>query len=74
MLLSIIMWWLQAKTEDVVSADASTVNSWGDDDPSVFVMTIAGMMEGDFQLTNGFGPTKAPQVMKVRLQNIKSNN
>ncbi|QCE00519.1 glucan 1 [Vigna unguiculata] len=55
---------LQAKTEDVVSADASTVNSWGDDDPSVFVMTIAGMMEGDFQLTNGFGPTKAPQVMK----------
>jgi len=49
----------------VVTADASKVNGWGDDDPSVFVMTIAGMMQGEFQVTNGYGPTKAPLVMKV---------
>ncbi|ESW13140.1 hypothetical protein PHAVU_008G171400 [Phaseolus vulgaris] len=58
-------YFLQAKREDVVTADALKVNnSWGDDDPSVFVMTIAGGMQGEFQVTNGYGPTKAPQVMK----------
>jgi len=55
-----------------VTADALKVNnSWGDDDPSVFVMTIAGGMQGEFQVTNGYGPTKAPQVMKVTKYKVK---
>lgn len=48
-----------------MTADVSKVRGWGDDDPTVFVMTIAAMMQGEFQVTNGYGPRKAPQVMKV---------
>ncbi|XP_024639779.2 probable glucan 1,3-beta-glucosidase A [Medicago truncatula] len=40
------------------------VRRWKDDDPTVFEMTIAARLQGDFQITNGYGPTKAAQVMK----------
>ncbi|KAL9315761.1 hypothetical protein ACSQ67_016762 [Phaseolus vulgaris] len=40
------------------------VSAWKDDDPTIFVITIAARLQGDFQVTNGYGPTKAPQVMK----------
>jgi len=56
---------LQAKTERGVTADVSRVSAWKDDDPTIFVITIAARLQGDFQVTNGYGPTKAPQVMKV---------
>ncbi|XP_028794885.1 probable glucan 1,3-beta-glucosidase A [Neltuma alba] len=55
---------LQAKTEELVTADVSEVNGWGDDDPTVFLLTISKRMQGEFQVTNGYGPHKAPQVMK----------
>ncbi|KAH9756667.1 Mannan endo-1,4-beta-mannosidase [Citrus sinensis] len=55
---------LQAKTEELVTADYEGATSWGDDDPSVFEMTINGSMQGEFQVTNGYGPQKAPQVMR----------
>uniref|UniRef100_A0A5B7BU40 Uncharacterized protein n=1 Tax=Davidia involucrata TaxID=16924 RepID=A0A5B7BU40_DAVIN len=55
---------LQVKTEELVTADSKGDGGWGDDDPSVFVMTIAGRMQGEFQVTNGYGPVRAPQVMK----------
>ncbi|KAK7301248.1 hypothetical protein RJT34_12109 [Clitoria ternatea] len=57
-------YFLQAKTEELVTADVSAVRGWRDDDPTVFVTTIAGRMEGEFQVTNGYGPHKAQQVMK----------
>lgn len=59
---------LQAKTEELVTADyaAGNTSGWGDDDPSVFVFRIARKLEGEFQLTNGYGPLKAPQVLRVR--------
>jgi len=56
---------LQAKSEEVVTADVSKVSAWEDDDPTIFVITIAARLQGEFQVTNGYGPTKAPQVMKV---------
>lgn len=56
---------LQAKTQEMVTADVSGVSGWGDDDPTVFVMTIAVRLQGEFQVTNGYGPLKAPCVMKV---------
>ncbi|KAK9741073.1 hypothetical protein RND81_03G079400 [Saponaria officinalis] len=43
---------LQAKTQDLE-----------DNNPSVFVMTIVGALQGEYQVTNGYGPDKAPQVM-----------
>ncbi|XP_015885542.3 probable glucan 1,3-beta-glucosidase A [Ziziphus jujuba] len=56
---------LQAKTEELVTADYADGNTkWGDDDPSVFVFAIARKLEGEFQVTNGYGPLKAPQVMR----------
>lgn len=65
---------MQAKTEESVTADyGGGGNGWGDDDPSVFVMKTVGHMEGEFQVTNGYGPEKAVQVMKVR-QDIYVNN
>lgn len=58
---------LQAKTEELVTADyAGSSSGWGDDDPSVFVITISGTLQGEFQVTNGYGPKLAPQVMRVR--------
>lgn len=49
-----------------MTADAERGNDhWGDDDPSVFYITISGKLQGEFQVTNGYGPHKAPQVMKV---------
>ncbi|KAK1555886.1 hypothetical protein Q3G72_032854 [Acer saccharum] len=56
---------IQAKTEELVTADyAGSSGSWGDDDPSVFVMAISGRLQGEFQVTNGYGPNKAPQIMR----------
>ncbi|KAH7567787.1 hypothetical protein JRO89_XS07G0149000 [Xanthoceras sorbifolium] len=56
--------YLQVKTEELVTADYAGSSGWGDDDPSVFVMTISGRMQGEFQVTNGYGPNKAPQIMR----------
>lgn len=54
------------KSDTEVTADGNS-SSWGDDDPSVFSMTIGSGLQGEYQLTNGFGPDKAPQIMKVRV-------
>ncbi|PQM41464.1 glucan 1 3-beta-glucosidase A [Prunus yedoensis var. nudiflora] len=56
---------LQAKTEDLVTADyAGSGSGWGNNDPSVFVISFSGKLEGEFQVTNGYGPKKAPKVMR----------
>ncbi|KAE8666825.1 putative Pollen-specific protein C13 precursor [Hibiscus syriacus] len=55
---------LQAKTEEQVTADSRGSKGWGDDDPSVFVMKMTGRLEGEFQVTNGYGPESAAQVMR----------
>ncbi|KAG5544358.1 hypothetical protein RHGRI_016942 [Rhododendron griersonianum] len=55
---------LQVKTEELVTADSKGDGNWGNDDPSVFVMTNRGGPNGEFQVTNGYGPIKAPQIMK----------
>ncbi|KAK2429558.1 hypothetical protein P8452_43155 [Trifolium repens] len=57
-------YFLQAKTEELVTVDVSKVKGWRDDDPTVFEMTIAARLQGDFQITNGYGSRKAAQVMK----------
>ncbi|KAK7275744.1 hypothetical protein RIF29_16866 [Crotalaria pallida] len=55
---------LQAKSEVLVTADVSKVSGWGNDDPTVFELTIASRLQGEFQVTNGYGPRIAPLVMK----------
>lgn len=61
---------LQARSEVLVTADYARSTEWGNNDPSVFVITFSGKLEGEFQVTNGYGPKKAPQVMWVRDFNI----
>lgn len=48
-----------------MTADYAGDGGWGDDDPSVFIMNIVGTLQGEYQVTNGYGPEKAPQVMRV---------
>ncbi|CAL5386106.1 unnamed protein product [Camellia sinensis] len=54
---------LQVKTENLVTADSKGNGSWGNDDQYVFTVTNTGGLHGEFQLTNGYGPVNAPQVM-----------
>ncbi|KAK1309006.1 hypothetical protein QJS10_CPA09g00532 [Acorus calamus] len=56
--------YLQARTEALVTADFQGRTTWGDDDPSVFVMRIVGTMQGEFQVTNGYGLQQAATVMR----------
>ncbi|KAK4758326.1 hypothetical protein SAY87_019627 [Trapa incisa] len=55
---------LQAKSEVLVTADHPGGTGWRNDDPSVFVVSISGQLKGEFQVTNGYGPQRAPQVMR----------
>ncbi|XP_058096727.1 glucan 1,3-beta-glucosidase-like isoform X2 [Magnolia sinica] len=55
---------IQVRTEHLVSADFSANSSWGDDDPSVFVMGITRTLQGEFQITNGYGREKATQILQ----------
>ncbi|XP_028755065.1 probable glucan 1,3-beta-glucosidase A [Neltuma alba] len=57
---------LQAQSETVVSADFQGSTNWEDGDPSVFHMTIVkgSTLQGEYQITNGYGPLRAPQVMQ----------
>lgn len=57
---------LQAKTESSVTADFAGNSSWRNDDPSVFWIRTFGTLRGEYQVTNGYGPSIAPTVMRVR--------
>ena len=52
-----------------MAADSKGDGGWGDSDPSVFIMTISRRLQGEYQLTHGYGPLKASQVMRVRCSN-----
>ncbi|KAL0305089.1 UNVERIFIED_CONTAM: putative glucan 1,3-beta-glucosidase A [Sesamum angustifolium] len=57
--------YLQAETEDYVMANYSgSPDEWGDQDPSVFEMHIVKTLQGEYQLTNGYGPDVAPEIMR----------
>lgn len=51
--------------EGRVTADSTGDGNWGDNDPSIFVVRIEEGPLGEFQVTNGYGPVLAPQVMQV---------
>ncbi|OMO94237.1 Glycoside hydrolase, family 5 [Corchorus olitorius] len=60
-------YYLQVNAEDVVTADWAGSDGWeDDDDPSVFEMKNTERMEGEFQITNGYGPEEAARVMRSR--------
>ncbi|KAA8522501.1 hypothetical protein F0562_013138 [Nyssa sinensis] len=53
-----------AKTDSSVTADYGGNSDWRNQNPSVFRMKIVKTLKGEFQVTNGYGPDKAPQVMR----------
>ncbi|XP_011074156.1 probable glucan 1,3-beta-glucosidase A [Sesamum indicum] len=56
---------LQVKEKDEsVSADYEGDGGWKDDDSSVFSIKFGRILQGEYQVTNGYGPLIAPQVMK----------
>ncbi|PPS18837.1 hypothetical protein GOBAR_AA01751 [Gossypium barbadense] len=55
---------LQVQSETLVTADY-TGSSWDDSDPSVLNIAIVNTLQGEYQITNGYGPVKAPQVMQA---------
>ncbi|PPD95738.1 hypothetical protein GOBAR_DD07217 [Gossypium barbadense] len=55
--------WL-VQSETLVTADY-TGSSWDDSDPSVLNIAIVNTLQGEYQITNGYGPVKAPQVMQA---------
>ena len=57
-----------------MTADFAENSEWGDNDPSVFVMKNSGGLQGEFQVTNGYGSQRAPQIMRVRLKKLKCTN
>ncbi|GLU16222.1 hypothetical protein SLE2022_326660 [Rubroshorea leprosula] len=59
---------LRAQSEALVTADCQGSSEWGDNDPSVFLMTCTGRLQGEFQVTNGYGPENAPKVMREHWQ------
>ncbi|CAM0902535.1 unnamed protein product [Alopecurus aequalis] len=56
---------LQAHTDGSVTADFGEATTWGNDDPSVFAVTIVKGLQGEYQICNGYGKDKATQVMNV---------
>ncbi|KAI4389213.1 hypothetical protein MLD38_001462 [Melastoma candidum] len=57
-------YFLQVRTDELVAADCEDKACWVDDDPSVFSITITKKLEGEFQVTNGYGLEKAEQIMR----------
>ncbi|KAL0325161.1 UNVERIFIED_CONTAM: hypothetical protein Sradi_5085400 [Sesamum radiatum] len=56
----------KAVSGDSVRGDyGGSADDWSDQNPSVFQMSIVGTLQGEYQLTNGYGPDKAPSVVKV---------
>jgi hypothetical protein len=49
-----------------VTADHSEDTDWSDNDPSVFVTNNVARLQGEYQICNGYGITKATQVLRVR--------
>lgn len=47
-------------------ADCEGDSDWRNDDPSVFVLDSVRQLDGEYQVTNGYGPLLAPKVMWVR--------
>ncbi|XP_051138980.1 probable glucan 1,3-beta-glucosidase A isoform X2 [Andrographis paniculata] len=55
---------LQAEAESAVTADYSgNLDQWEDQDPSVFEMHIVKSLQGEYQLTNGYGYDEASKIM-----------
>ncbi|KAG0492900.1 hypothetical protein HPP92_006298 [Vanilla planifolia] len=57
-------------TQMAVTANHPEDTNWGDNDPSVFLLSVVGQLQGEFQVTNGYGLDKASSVMTEHWNNF----
>ncbi|KAI3934934.1 hypothetical protein MKW92_013127 [Papaver armeniacum] len=55
--------YLQASSGNELKADYVGKPGFNDGNAAIFNMTIHGIMQGEYQLSNGYGPDKAKQVL-----------
>ncbi|GKC22414.1 probable glucan 1,3-beta-glucosidase A [Tanacetum coccineum] len=55
---------MQATSEELVTADSKGDGQWREKDPSVFNMSIAEVFHGEYQVTNGLCALRASKIMK----------
>ncbi|XP_020594932.1 uncharacterized protein LOC110035035 [Phalaenopsis equestris] len=61
---------LEVKPDGLVKADCSERTDWGDEDPSIFLLTNVKQLQGEFQVTNGYGTEHAPAAMMKHWKNF----
>eukprot|EP01018_Ginkgo_biloba_P020256 Gb_01370 [translate_table: standard] len=55
--------YMQAQSQDQLTADFQGEPDWDDNNAATFEMTIVGVMRGEYQLSNGYGPYRASKVL-----------
>eukprot|EP01018_Ginkgo_biloba_P020258 Gb_00975 [translate_table: standard] len=55
--------YMQAQSQDQLTADFQGEPGWDDNNAATFDMTIVSGLQGEYELTNGYGPEKARQVL-----------
>lgn len=56
--------YLQAQSKDQLTADFKGEPSWDVNNAATFQMNFTRQMQGEFQISNGYGPNRAAQVLK----------
>lgn len=56
--------YLQANSKDQLTADFKGEPAWDGNNAATFEMSFTGHMQGEFQISNGYGPERAAQVLK----------
>lgn len=61
-----LIWQIALGSNSVTADYYGESTSWGDDDPSVFVVTKVLELQGEYQICNGYGTAKATPILRVR--------
>jgi len=56
---------MQAQCKDQLTTDFEGEPGWEGNNVATFEMTIVRTLQGEFQISNGYGPEKATQVLNV---------
>eukprot|EP01018_Ginkgo_biloba_P020260 Gb_00974 [translate_table: standard] len=66
--------YMQAQSQDRLTADFQGEPGWDDNNAATFEMTIVRGLQGEFQLTNGYGPDRARQVLNDHWNSFITEN
>lgn len=66
--------YIQAQCKDQLTADFEGEPGWDGDNAATFEMTIVRTLQGEFQISNGYGPEKAAQVLNEHRSTFITEN